>query len=124
MKMLLLASRGDVVQTKAYVELGTGWRGTCVLRVFHLPQEEPEKDKNKPKIYFSPRSPIFFLSFPSLYLCVHHLCSTFPFVVALPPSLLLFFIPGLLPFFPPDLSLCPIHLKGAPSLKRRILFSS
>lgn len=62
-------------------------RHMCDENVFHLPREEPEKDKNKPKIYFPPRSPIFFLSFPSLYLCVHHLHSTFPFVVALPPSL-------------------------------------
>lgn len=99
-------------------------RHTCDEKVSHLPQEEPEKDKHKPEIYFPPRRSIVFLPFP------HHRISVFTISgqgyfcrcsSSLHPSLIYFGFASILPLLS---SLCPLHLMGTSSLQRHNLLSS
>lgn len=121
MKMMLLTSWGGVVETKAYTELGTEGRSTCVIRIFSICLRKNRKMANTNlRCVFSQRVPFSFFPSLSLYLYLYHLCFVFTFVVLLPlslSSLFQVFLPFILSCLPPF----PIHLMNISSLKRHPL---
>lgn len=99
-------------------------RQVCDQKTFHLPWEEPENRRKQTWDIFPPKSPVFFLSFPSSFTESPSSPPLFHVYILF----LLFFLPLSPPhprfsLFPPYLSFTPFHLMSTPSLKRH-LFSS